>query len=212
MNGEEPVNMEEHDELVSDDGDAEQNSQSGSGSEETSSEGEDSELDIDAIGLELGESLWAGIAQSYSSNPNSAAVADSNAGGGSTHVSPEQKLIPTIQRILTYLSLDPEMESTFKGRTLTHPSPHSSSTEDDLGVQSSQPETTSSDPLEKDLLTSLRSLANTGVVDTETASALARTILEIAEDPIFLSELNIGGVKRKRDDGDDGEEIKEEEQ
>jgi hypothetical protein len=54
----------------------------------------------------------------------------------------------------------------------------------------------------------LRSLANTGVVDNVTATALARAIEEIDEDPIFLTEQT--GVKRKRDPSDDGVQVKEE--
>jgi hypothetical protein len=134
-------------------------------------------LDIDAIGLELGESLWAGIAQTYSSSKQ-------------TRVSskPEQKLIPTIQRILTYLTIDQEMEAIFKGRALL-----------------SGGELTEG----RDVLSALRSLANTGVVDNPTASALASTIEEIAEDPSFLSEQT--GIKRKRALTDDGLPIKQEE-
>jgi hypothetical protein len=142
------------------------------------SENDDVEIDIDAIGLELGESLWAGIAQAYSSSDQSAVSSK-----------PEQKLIPTIQRILTYLPLDQEIEAIFKGSAL-----HS-------GGEASEG---------RDVLSALRSLANTGVVDNETASALAKSIEEIAEYPIFLSEQT--GIKRKRAFTDDGVQVKEEDE
>jgi hypothetical protein len=53
----------------------------------------------------------------------------------------------------------------------------------------------------RDVLSALRSLANTGVVDNDTASALARAIEQMAENPIFLREQT--GNKRKRDPADD---------
>ena len=85
------------------------------------------------------------------------------------------------------LTIDQEMEAIFKGRPL-----HS-------GGEATEG---------RDVLSALRSLANTGVVDNETASALVNTIKEIADDSIFTTEMT--GAKRKREQSDDGTQIKEE--
>lgn len=149
-------------------------------SDGSESEDGDPDLDIDAIGLELGESLWAGITQS---------LADANQ--TATNPKPEQKLISNIQRILTFLSIDSEMETVFKSHAL-----HS-------GGDATEG---------KDVLSALRSLANTGVVDNDTASALAHAAEEISYHDIFTTDdKEPTGTKRKRDSSDESFRIKEEE-
>jgi hypothetical protein len=60
-----------------------------------------------------------------------------------------------------------------------------------------------------DVYSVVRSLVNTGVVDNDIVTVLARAKEEIAEDAILLTEQT--GVDRKRDPSDDGIQVKEEE-
>jgi hypothetical protein len=172
------------------------------GDDDDDEEEDDADAAAQAMAAELGNLLWADISKAYSTPASAgggAAVTDAGASTSAPAPStpaappkpeqPEQRLVASIKRILDYLAKDAEAESLLGSTTVPQPSATSSpSTAGGKAKKSTA----------RDLLSLLQNFSNTGMVDNETATSVADSLMRVIESPFFTSGSGSGAIDLPR--------------